>query len=77
MIVAVKAMLKTKAAIAPTVDRVAKMEIIVSLKAKQLLTTGFKTKSTVDNRVAPEKLADVLGRDLVLRLRLFVRFLDI
>ena len=76
VIVAVKAMLKTKAAIAPTVDRVAKMEIIVSLKPKQLLTTGFKTKSTVD-RVAPEKLADVLGRDLVLRIRLFVRFLNI
>ena len=45
------------------------MEIII-------MYDSVTIKSTVD-RMAPEKLADVLGRDLVLRIQLFVRFLDI
>ena len=39
------------------------------LKISSMKETFF----TVD-RLAPEKLADVLGRDVVLRLRLFTRF---
>ena len=45
-----------------------------------IVMLAIKTKATIAStvgRAAPEKLADVLGRDVVLRLRLFTRFLDI
>ena len=53
------------------------LEIILMKMGRIKITVKMMMDSTAASnvdRLAPERLADVLGRDVVLRLRLFTRF---